>query len=277
MRLATHAVALLTLAVAGWASAGGQSAPPAGAIQIEPSRVEVGLFYNGTTVNVRVEVPAGYQAALRLSARPGPLELKRLGKRGGILWMGVGQVAFENVPALYQVLSTAPLERLGAPETLAAWKLGYNSLVPDGAPGADLRSQLVGLKEHEGLFTIQPTGLTPVALRAEVPRLATIEEAGNGSVVSALAGETVVLQGAFRLPPRAPVGDYSLELIGFKDGHAVRLNSATLHLEQVGMVLQLRRFAFDHGLAYGIAACLIAVVVGLLTGLIFQPKSDEAH
>jgi hypothetical protein len=272
-----HAAVVLTLVAAGWVPARGQSAPPTGAIQIEPSRVEVGLFYNGATVTVRVEVPAGYQAALLLSARPGSLELKRLGKRGGILWMGVGHVAFENVPAVYQVLSSAPLPQLGAPETLATWKLGYKSLVPDDAPGAYLRSQLVGLKEHEGLFAIQPTGLMPVAQAAGSPHVATIKGPGNGSATSALAAKTVVLQGAFRLPPRAPVGDYTLELIGFKDGHAVGLNSASLQLEQVGMVLQLRRFAFDHGLAYGIVASLIAVVVGLLTGLIFQPKSDEAH
>ncbi len=277
MKLAMHAAAVLMLVAAGWAPAHGQSAPPTGAIQIEPSRVEVGLLYNGATVNVRVEVPAGYQAALLLSARPGPLELKRLGKRGGILWMGVGHVAFENVPAVYQVLSSAPLGELGAPEMLATWKLGYNALVPDDAPGADLRSQLVGLKEHEGLFAIQPTGLMPVAQAAGSPHLATIEEAGNDAAASALAAASIVLQGSFRLPPRAPVGDYTLELIGFKDGRAVGLNSTSLQLEQVGVVLQLRRFAFDHGLAYGIAASLIAVVVGLLTGLIFQPKSDEAH
>ncbi len=268
-----RAAAILTLFAAGWAPASAQ-APASSAIQVEPQRVGIDLTYNGATVKVRAEVPAGYSAAVRLEAHPGRLELKRLGKRAGLLWMGVGEVAFENVPAVYQVLTSGNLSELGSPQSLATWKLGYEALVPDGAPGSALRSELVGLKEHEGLFALQQGGLTvaePGA--ANHPVLSSVSEAGDPSPAAPLQ----VLQGSFRLPARAPAGDYTIDLIGFKDGQAINLGSAKLHLEPVGLAKKLSDLAHEHGLAYGISACVIAILVGLLTGLIFTPKSDESH
>jgi hypothetical protein len=268
-----RAAAVLTLFAAGLLPAGAQSLAPS-AISIEPQRVGIGLTYNGATVKIRAQVPAGYSAAVRLTAHPGRLELKRMGKRAGLLWMGVGEVSFENVPAVYQVLTSANLSELGSPQSLAEWKLGYESLVPDGVPGAALRSELVGLKEHEGLFSLQQGGLTlaePEA--AKSPVLTTVSEAGDPSP----AASPQVLQGSFRLPARAPAGDYTIDLIGFKDGQAFNLGSAKLHLETVGLAKKLNDLAHEHGLAYGISACVIAILVGLLTGLIFQPKSDESH
>jgi hypothetical protein len=85
------------------------------------------------------------------------------------------------------------------------------------------------------------------------------------------------LRGTIRLPACAPAGDYSVDLIAFKDQHAAILGSTTLHLEHAGVVRAFRNLAIDHGLIYGIAACSIAIVVGLLTGLVFRPKSDEGH
>lgn len=225
-------------------------------IVVEPQRVGIDLLYDGTTVEVRAEVPAGYEAAVRLLARPERLELKRLGKRAGVLWMRVGNVTFEHVPAVYQVLTSAPLADIGSPTVLAEWRLGYESLLPDQVPGSGLRAELVALKEHEGLFALREGAL------------------GRGGAGAPPQGP---LRGTFRLPASAPAGDYGVDLIGFKDRRAVHLGSATLHLEHVGAVGALRRLASYHGLAYGITACLIAIIVGLVTGLLFRPKSDESH
>jgi hypothetical protein len=283
MRRIPCALVLLICFAGGWSFASAQTTPPQGAIEIAPQLVTIDLGYNGATVNVRAEVPAGYEAAVLLAAHPGRLELKRLGKKGGLLWMGVGQVSFENVPAVYQVLTSAPLSELGSPQSLAKWKLGYESLVPDNVPGASLRTDLVGLKEHEGLFALQPRGLTRSSVAPiSHPVIASVSEPGNPTAGAAAAGAVSsivpqMLQGSFRLPARAPSGEYTVELIGFKDKQAVHLASATLRLENVGMAMKLKRLAIEHGLAYGISACVIAIIVGLLTGLLFRPKSDESH
>ncbi|MGB9203819.1 MAG: TIGR02186 family protein [Terriglobales bacterium] len=243
--------------------AASQTASVTGDLMVIPERVEIDLSYNGANIEVGAEVPAGYEAAVRLMSRPERLELKKLGKKAGLLWMGAGTVTFENIPVVYQVLSTAPLAGLGPQALRAQWMLGYESLIPDHAPGADLRGELAGLKEHGGLFALREGAL--------------VRRGKSASLVAPGADAPQRLRGTFRLPASAPAGDYSVDLIGFKDQRAVHLASATLHIEHAGAVRIVRRLAIDHGLTYGAAASLIAIVVGLLTGVLFRSKSNEGH
>lgn len=243
--------------------AASQPAGATGDLMVVPERVEIDLSYNGANIEVGAEVPAGYEAAVRLMSRPERLELKKLGKKAGLLWMGAGTVTFENIPVVYQVLSTAPLAGLGPPALRAQWMLGYESLIPDHDPGAGLRRDLVGLKEHGGLFALREGAL--------------VRRGKSASLVAPASEPPQRLRGTFRLPASAPAGDYSVDLIGFKDQHAVHLASATLHIEHAGAVKIMRHLALDHGLTYGGAASLIAIVVGLLTGVLFRSKSNEGH
>src|SRR5271157_2765265 len=161
----------------------GQPGGATGVIMVVPEHVEINLFYTGANIEVGAELPAGYEAAVRLMAHPERLELKKLGKKAGVLWMGAGNATFENIPAVYQVLTSAPLAGLGPPELREQWRLGYDSLIPDHAPEAALRGELVGLKEREGLFALRegalmrsgqnvPPASPPVTGAAEVGELA---------------------------------------------------------------------------------------------------------
>lgn len=272
--MARLAMLLILFASMPWCALA-QPATAAGSLAIRPERVEINLFYTGASVEVRAEVPVGYEAAIRLMARPQRLVMKKLGRKAGVLWMGIGDVAFEGVPALYQVLTSAPLAELGPPALLAEWRLGYQALVPDQAPGSALRPELVGLKEHEGLFALGEGKLEGggpgVGIRG--PLLA---KAGTPPPAAA-SYRTKLVTGTFHLPARAPAGEYMVDLIGFKDQAAVHLGSVALHVEHVGMARAWRHLAIDHGLAHGIIACVVAIVIGLLTGLLFRPKSEESH
>jgi len=275
-RLALAAIGLAVFAVFA-RPAVSQSSPPAGLIVAAPEHVEITLFYGGANIEVAAQVPAGYEVAVRLMARPERLELKRLGKKAGVLWMGVGDASFENIPVVYQVLTSAPLVDLGPQPERARWKLGYDALVPDTAPGASLRAELVGLKEHEGLFAVRESALQRGNPR-DASKIPLLSNATAGDLGSPPASDaSVLMRGSFHLPARVPAGDYALDLIGFKDHRAVHLASAALHVEQVGVVRTVRELALDHGLFYGIGACLVAIVAGLVTGRLFRSKSDGAH
>jgi hypothetical protein len=236
---------------------------PAGLV-LDPQTVEIDLTFTGATITVVGEVPVGYEAALRLMGHPERQELKKLGKRAHVLWMSVGDITIESVPAVYQVLTSAPLHDIGPPSVLARWILGYDALIPAQSLGADLRREFVRLKEHEGLFAMHEGALSWA------------DSATDGSSAPDPSTPRLV-RGSFRLPARARPGDYVVDLIGFRDRQGTNLGSAVLHLEHVGAVKQLRRFAVEHGLPYGIVASLIAIAAGLFTGLLFRPKSDEAH
>lgn len=259
--------------------AAGQPGGATGVIFVVPERVEINLSYNGANIEVGAEVPAGYEAAVRLMAHPERLELKRLGKKAGVLWMGAGNATFENIPVVYQVLTSAPLADLGPPALRTQWMLGYDSLISDHAPEAALRGELVGLKERDGLFALREGALarSGQSIPPASPPGAGAAQAGDPSSGAPLARPPQLWRGTFRLPASAPPGDYSVDLIGFKDQQAVHLASATLHIEHAGAVKVVKHLATDHGLTYGGAACLIAIVVGLLTGRLFRSRSNEGH
>jgi Putative transmembrane protein (Alph_Pro_TM) len=250
-------------------AAAGNCAVPSGSIAVNPRRVGVDLFYSGAALEVLVVIPAGYQAAVRLAGHPVPLELKKLGRKAGLLWMKVEDVTLDAFPTAYQVLSSAPLNDLGPRSELAQWRLGYEALIPIHAPAAALLSEIVGLKEREGLFAIHQGALQRVGGLSQSNHAARDDAEQEGA--------PQLLRGTFHLPARAPEGDYSIDLIGFKDTNAVELGSTTLHVEYVGTAKALRLLAIGHGLVYGIGASFFAIVVGILTGFIFQPKSNEGH
>jgi Putative transmembrane protein (Alph_Pro_TM) len=279
MRRTWLAAAALAIFAISPRPAAGQSGGATGVIFVVPERVEINLSYNGANVEVGAEVPAGYEAAVRLMAHPERLELKKLGKKAGVLWMGAGSATFENIPVVYQVLTSAPLADLGPPALRAQWMLGYDSLISDHAPEAALRGELVGLKERDGLFALREGALarSGQSVLPANPLVADAAQAGDPALAAPLTRPPQMWRGTFRLPASAPPGDYSVDLIGFKNQHAVYLASATLHIEHAGAVKVVRQLAIDHGLTYGGAACLIAIIVGLLTGRLFRSRSNEGH
>jgi len=250
--------------------AAAQPVPAPGALTVSPQRVPIGVLYNGTALDLHITVPSGYQAAVRLIGRRNHLVLKKKAKRGGVLWMSAGEVTFENIPVVYQVLTSAPLSELGSPQLLAEMQLGYEWLVPPESPNASLREELVKLKEREGLFGISQGGLSrPGEKRRSPAHELPPSPAGGGSQTQ--------FSGVVRLPALAPPGEYRVDLVVFSAGHASLLGSTTVRLERVGVVRMMYRLAMDHSLLYGCLAVVIAILAGLLCGLLFQSKSDEAH
>jgi hypothetical protein len=237
-------------------------------LKVTPTSVPIGLFYSGATLEVSAQVPPGVEAALLVTGHSGRLELKRKGTRAGVLWMSVGEVAFDKVPVLYHLLTSAPLKGLASPEALRDLRMGYEALVPAPAGESGARDELIKLKTSEGLFALREGGF---ARGREVARPIAAASGPIGDV------GRVALTAKVELPSLAPAGEYTVELVGFRDHKPFALGRTTVSLEHAGAVKALRQLAIDHGLLYGIAAVAIAIAVGLLTGLIFEPKSGESH
>jgi uncharacterized protein (TIGR02186 family) len=229
-------------------------------MRIEPSEVGADLFFHGASVQVDASVPPGWGVAVTCSGKEEALELKKKGKAMGVLWMNVGEVAFDRVPSVYQLSTSDKLDKLAGPDVQEAFGLGYRALeakaVPD--PGDVERRRLFGelirLKESEGLFSV-----------------------AEGSVELRVQSSSVHVSARFRLPAKTPPGDYEVRLVGFKDGKAELLGSGRLRLSQVGVTAFISSLAQRHGLLYGVFAVIIALGVGLLTGLLFGLGSKKGH
>jgi uncharacterized protein (TIGR02186 family) len=238
----------------------GPERPSETEIRLEPREIAAGLFYDGASVQVDATVPLGRDVAVVCAGKGERLELEKKGKALGVLWMSVGDVAFESVPSVYQLITSKRLGDLAGRDVQERLGLGYGALeakaIRDRGDEEQRRlfGELIKLKESEGLYSIT-----------------------EGTLELRARSSSARVSGRFRLPAKTPPGDYEVRLIGFKDGKAERLGCEPLRLRQVGMTAFISSLARQHGFIYGVFAVLIALGVGLLTGLLFGLGSKRGH
>ena len=229
-------------------------------LNIEPDHIQVGFFYSGRNIFVKANVPAGYNVLLKVKGATQKLDLKKKGKVLGFLWMNVGEVVYEEVPGLYIIRSSYKLTDIAPANVLQQLEIDYNALkskivkTPDGEAGM-LFGDLIKLKEGEGLFNIAEGGICHAPLPGGREQIAT----------------------EFLLPPKAPVGEYLVELYGFKDGSGTLLGSGSITLEQDHLIQFITSMVGHHSLLYGCLSVMVAIVAGLLTGVIFGLGKGKAH
>lgn len=229
-------------------------------LTISPEQIEIGLTYGGQSVAITGQVPSGEECLVRIVSGEKPLHLKEKGKVWGVLWMNVSSLSYEEVPELYFIRSSSPLSQLASSETLDTLMAGYEALkhhvAPDpGSEESRLFGEMVKLKEHEGLFSVAEDTI--------------IRTPGSGGMDT--------IQTTLEFPPKAPVGDYDVELISFKNGNKDRVETATISLVRSSSVQFLASMAVNKGLLYGIFAVIIALGSGLLTGVIFGMGGKGGH
>lgn len=229
------------------------------ALKVEPTDIPITTFYESTTIHIEGRVPAGQQAAVVCSGQVRPVDLQEKGKVWGLLWMTVGDVTFEHVPVLYQVISSRELTELAPPAALTELGVGFDAVrAQNEALTGESRTyfdELLKLKQSEDLFSQR---LDEMALSG------------------AADGEREFKAECY-FPAKAPPGEYSVTLYGFKAGQAQQLGSTKLTIHREGFTQFIVSLAEQHGLLYGILAVMIALAVGLLTGLVFGLGSKGGH
>lgn len=241
-------------------SAAGAAAPQEAALHVVPPELPVGLSYAGADIRITGTMPAADGAAIVVRGEESTLALKVKGKVGGFFWMNVADAEFEHVPACYYVISSRPLAELGSERTLAEFGIGYAGLgIHSSSAAADdghrLVEELVRLKEREGLFGVLQ----------------------NGLALGATGEELAAFSCTLRLPSRIPEGAWRIRLFAFRSGHGELLAERTLHVYEAWAAAWIRSFARENGLLYGIAAVVVALAAGLVTGFLFDVGSRGGH
>jgi uncharacterized protein (TIGR02186 family) len=227
---------------------------PAKNLSVQPTQVPIGLFYGGAELHVSAELPADMPAVVLIRGDSAPLSVKKKGKVWGVLWMNVGDAAFERVPEVYILASSAPLKDLADEETLDRAGLGYRALARASGGDEALFGEVVKLAESEGLFSVRDDGVKKRS------------EAGVAH-----------LEASLPISARVPAGKYTVQVVGFENGAPRCLGSTPVTLEQTGLAQSLRTIAYDHGLLYGILAVVVALLAGIATGLVFGKGASKGH
>ncbi|MFH1216426.1 MAG: TIGR02186 family protein [Pseudomonadota bacterium] len=227
-------------------------------LDLDPAVVEIGTFYNGTTVQVSGMIPAGAEAVVRLSGEPEELHLKRKGKVGGVLWMNTGDLTFDNAPRVYKLFTANGLDDLdhsGAKDFGFAALKNRIKISPASEDNDFLLKEFIRLKEHESLYA-----MTPGSVKYGT------QENGMKSFDATML-----------IPPGMKPGSYNVEVAAVSNGAIIGTAAKPLVLELVSLPSQLSNMAFGHALWYGIMSVVIAVMAGLVMGTLFRGKGGGAH
>jgi uncharacterized protein (TIGR02186 family) len=251
-RLRQTTIAALLLAAASFLACPGMAAEQL-SITLAPQKILIGTQYNGINLQVNGNAPAGSDVILRFTGDPATVHLRKKGKVFNLLWMNVGTVTLDNVPKVCIIDSSKSFDEL--PKAASRYSL-------EGLAGAihveegidstevDIRQEFLQLKMLEGLYSQSEQG---ISFGPE-----------KDGIVPFTANLTI--------PSALSPGDYHVEAVAVREGEVIGDVTTTISAQMVGFPAWLNQMAFHRSLLYGILATVIALVSGLLIGLVFQSK-----
>ncbi|MCC6780502.1 MAG: TIGR02186 family protein [Hyphomicrobiales bacterium] len=169
------------------------------------------------------------------------------------IWVNSDSRTFDDVPAYLAVLSNRPLDALANAETLRRLQLGLDNVplpqlasvnIADAASDDPFRIAFINLKSKSGLYRETPNGvtfLTPALYRASI-----------------------------QLPAEVPVGTYEVDVRLFADGAQIARAPSPFEVYKSGFEQIMTTAARDHGLLYGLATAMMAIVTGWFASVVFR-------
>lgn len=185
----------------------------------------------------------------------GPRQTQRTRRKERVLgiWVNTESREFERVPSYLAILSNRPVNEIAKPEVLRRLQVGLdNFLLPqrigpdtaDTVPNDPFRVAFVRLETQAGLYrqsSIAVTFLTPTVFRAAIP-----------------------------LPSNVPTGSYPIDVKLFAEGEMIARTTSALEVIKAGIEQYVADAARDHGLLYGLATSLLALLTGWLASVVFR-------
>ncbi len=185
----------------------------------------------------------------------GPRQTLRTRRKQRVLgiWVNVDAREFVRVPSYLAILSNRPVAQIAPQDALRRLQIGLDNFLLPQRIGPDIadtvredpfRLAFVRLQGQQGLYSEIATAvtfLTPTVFRAAIP-----------------------------LPGDVPTGNFTIDVELFADGAmAARTNSA-LEVTKAGFEQYVADAAHDHGLLYGFATMLMALLTGWIASVVFK-------
>jgi hypothetical protein len=255
MRIITGIVMLIGILVSG----------PAHAMltaKANHDHITIDFFYHGNTVSIRGESDPNVDLVIKITSPEGHQVLKQKGKVGGMLWMNVGQLKFENTPNFYGLYSTKRVDFILKPEEMEKHVIGYPALekhveinpVANAEEKARWFGEFVKFKESSNLYTYS------------YGKIATTVKADGRQ-------EYYILT---EWPYQAAPGDYLVTVYAVKNGAVLEQAESKVTVEQVGAVKTLANMAKNKAALYGFLSIGIALSAGFGVGMVFK-KGGGSH
>jgi uncharacterized protein (TIGR02186 family) len=169
------------------------------------------------------------------------------------IWVNAESRVFENAPVYLAVLSNRPLDAITNAETLRRLQLGLGNIalpqrasvdIADASQDDPFRLAFLSLKRAQGLYREVSNGVTPLT--------------------------SLLFRALIPLPAETPVGNYAVDVRLFADGAQIAREQAPFEVYKSGFEQVVTAAARDHGLLYGLATALMAVLTGWFASVVFR-------
>ncbi|MCO5131758.1 MAG: TIGR02186 family protein [Xanthobacteraceae bacterium] len=230
-------------------------------VSISNHRVTVTSSYSGEelvlfgSVERDAKTPARHGAYDMVVTVAGPradLVTRRKERKFGI-WVNADSRQFLNVPLYLAVSSNRPIDAIAGADVRRRQQLGIDNILLTQRVGPDyadvvasdpFRQAFVRLRGERGLYRQSADGvtfLTPTLFRTGI-----------------------------KLPAEVPTGTYDVDIKLFADGALVGGTQTAFEIVKVGFEQFIATAAHQHGLAYGLATALMALMTGWMASIVFR-------
>jgi uncharacterized protein (TIGR02186 family) len=223
-------------------------------VQITSNFTGVELTLFGSVENDQATVPhnGGYDIVATVTGPHESMVARRKERMFGI-WINAQSRTFDDVPSYLAVLATRPFESIADAATLRREEIGIANIplpqqiapgIADAIPNDQFRQAFVRIKQERHLYGETANGvtfLTPTLYRASI-----------------------------FVPAEALVGNYDVDVKLFVDGAVVARTTSAFELVTVGFERFIANAAVDHGLVYGVATAMMAVMTGWFASIVFR-------
>ena len=175
------------------------------------------------------------------------LVVRRRDRVAGV-WINHDAANLNGMPSYYYLASSRPLSAIAPMPVLARYSIGLQTLQPDSVHShhdyEPFRQAALHYLALDRLYTEAPAGvefLSDTLFRAHVP-----------------------------VPASVTRGQYNVEVFLFRNGEIESAQSTPLFIDQTGLERRLHNFAHDQPLFYGLAAVLMAIVMGWISSVLFR-------
>jgi uncharacterized protein (TIGR02186 family) len=166
----------------------------------------------------------------------GPRQTLRTRRKERMLgiWVNIDSREFVRVPSYLAVLTNRPVAEIAAPDILRRLQVGIDNFLLPQRIGPDIADTV---REASTAVTF----LTPTVFRAAIP-----------------------------LPADVPTGNFTIEVKLFANGEMVARTGSALEVIKAGFEQYVADAAQDHGLLYGLATSLMALLIGWIGSVVFR-------
>ena len=194
----------------------------------------------------------GYDLVVTVAGPKQTFRTRRKARMLGI-WVNVDSREFIRVPSYLTVLASRPISEIADRETLRRLQVGLDNYIltqrigPDFAdtvPDDPFRVAFLRLEIEHRLYVQSATAvtfLTPTVFRAAIP-----------------------------LPSNVPTGSFAIDVKLFANGKLIAQTNSALEIIKAGFEQYVADAARDHGLLYGLATMLTALLTGWIASVAFR-------